>query len=205
MGAAGDVRFEGDTLIVNARPSVQAWEAPIQKALVAHTVRSGDVVVEIGYGLGMASAEIQGRCPRAHWIVEPYPDVFSTNLPRILATSTGVMITRWQDVLQLLRDEVADAIVYDADPELIPDFSGTAADHFLFVKDILQSAPRLLAKGGRLGFIDFSGGLYRYREFAASLKHQSLKLDRYDIKVEPSPGCCYAKEGMGNIIIITKI
>jgi len=53
-------------LLVDHQQIMQSWEALLMEAMVRGACRSGDSVLEIGFGLGISAAEIQRLKPSRH-------------------------------------------------------------------------------------------------------------------------------------------
>jgi len=183
---------------------VEVWEKPIQTILVESMVASDDMVVEIGFGLGMASEVIQRIGPREHWIIEAHHHVLASVLEK-QTLCANLIISPWQTVLPMIMENYFDAIVYDADPDDREAFDGSSEATLKFVSPILTHAIRILKPGGKLGFIDFSGALRNHPEFHAKLTKYNFKLSFVSVPVNAPPKCSYARNQIGDVITIIKL
>lgn len=197
------IKITTDRLLINGVVSVESWERLIQTKLVETIVKPTDVVVEFGYGLGMASEAIQKISPRDHWIIEAHYQVLIPILERKLH-HINFIVSPWQKALPMIKDGSFDAIVYDADPDNISTFDGSADATLEFILPILPNVKRILAPGGRLGFIDFSGVLQTHFDFRSKINSFNLDVEFVSIPVDPPLNCSYAKKGVGNIIKIIR-
>ncbi|MDR5790299.1 hypothetical protein P9281_27515 [Caballeronia sp. LP003] len=192
-------------LQVGSRTSVEGWEAALQRFMVQKAVCRGDRVLEVGYGLGMASAAIRSSAPREHWIIEPYAGVFGLSLTDVLDHVSGILMSRWQELIPLWRDETIDSIIYDADPEHCDSFTGSVEDTFIFARDFVVAAQKILTKNGRIAFIDFSAELQTFKPFLGLLEQNGLRCACHAHFIEPPLGCAYAKTGNSQIVLVSRL
>lgn len=120
---------------------MMSWEDSIMQASAAYVAGNGGNILEIGYGMGIASEYIQSYGPKTHHIIEIHPDIFTA------ATSwakgkrgADIRITEgdWYELQKLISENGPyDGILYDGynDPN-----SYTVIDFLLSV---------LKPKGGR--------------------------------------------------------
>tara|TARA_R100000152_G_C6716003_1_gene142737 strand:- start:56 stop:646 length:591 start_codon:yes stop_codon:yes gene_type:complete len=88
------------------------WEEPIMKKMAELAVNEGDNVLEIGFGMGILSDEIQKRKPKSHTIIECHKDIIP-KLKDWAKEKSNIIIKegRW---LQLVNDlPKYDAILFD--------------------------------------------------------------------------------------------
>ncbi|MFZ2864412.1 MAG: hypothetical protein WA440_06640 [Ignavibacteriaceae bacterium] len=197
------IKFTKDKLIINDNVSVESWERSIQIKLVETIVKPTDVVIELGYGLGMASDAIQKISPREYWIVEKHYEILAQILKKELK-HINFIISSWQKVLPIIQESSFDSIIYDADPNKITSFDGSAIATMEFILPVFPYIRKILKTDGRLGFIDFSGILHTYPDFLKKIEEYDLDFEKIAISVCPSPDCTYAQKGIGNIIKIIK-
>lgn len=78
---AADLTFDADGIYwVNPEDNetyqvMMKWEEPIMKKMAEVCVSENDDVLEIGFGMGILSDEIQKRKPKSHTIVECHKDI----------------------------------------------------------------------------------------------------------------------------------
>jgi predicted methyltransferase len=204
MPSIVNIDEHGD-LIIDGRVSIQSWERELQLALVQYAVNAGDVVMEVGYGLGMASKAIFERRVLQHWIVESHPEVLNENLGFIRDRYTGVLLAPWQELFALINDSSIDALVFDPDPPPSKQFAGTLDDTLAFVSDALQSVARILRKSGRMTFLDFSAQLNRCTSFLEQVESLGLKANLFPMRINPPCRCTYAKAGLIHITQLTRV
>jgi guanidinoacetate N-methyltransferase len=192
---------------------MQSWEAPLMKAMAESVCSVGDNVLEIGYGLGICTSELQKNNPRLHVIVE---------CNRSLATWAR---THWADninkcsivVIQGFWDEVCahgdlsetlllkkfgangfDGIVFDTFP-----FSAEELrrNHFAF----FATANRLLVPGGKLTYFsdEYStmSGVHQRKVREAM---PGCEITHRQVRVSPPPSCEYWSSPEILHVVVTK-
>lgn len=204
MPSTINIDEHGD-LIIAERVSIQSWENYLQQALVKYAVNAGDVVMEVGYGLGMASKAIYERRVLQHWLVEAHPEVINENFGFIRDRYAGVLLAPWQELFPLINGSSIDALVFDPDLPSSKQFSGSLQDTLEFVSDALQSAARILRKSGRMTFLDFSSQLNRCTTFLEHVTSLGFKVSSFPMRIDSPPRCTYTRSGVIHITQLTRV
>ena len=120
---------------------MERWELPAQEALAAAVCPAIALdVLEVGYGLGMASREIQRRKVASHWIIEMHPEIARTARSAPSTEDVVLLVGTWECIIPKLKSCSFDGIVFDGYPFDSCTFNGDehgTADHaepFLFGK-----------------------------------------------------------------------
>lgn len=192
---------------------MQSWEAPLMKAMARGACRENDVTLEIGYGLGICTGELQTIQPRLHVIIECNKWIADTARRthgcQIAAGRVIVVDGFWEDLCKTgilapgnlmphLGIEAFDSIIFDAYPLRTEQLR---KNELLFFKD----ACRLLAGGGR--FTYFSN-----EERTIGQSHQRAIQDAFSdavvcfsrVPVKPWPDCEYWSASEILNIVVTK-
>ncbi len=84
--------------ITNDREVIMLWEQPIMKRCADIVCHNRGDILEIGFGMGICSTEIQKQSPKSHTIVENHPQI----LPELKIWSKNKNVTiiegDWWDV-----------------------------------------------------------------------------------------------------------
>jgi hypothetical protein len=113
---------------------MMSWEDSIMQASAAYVAGNGGNILEIGYGMGIASEYIQSYRPKSHTIVEIHPDIFTaaTNWSKgKRGADIRLMNGDWYDLQKnIAKTGPYDGILYDgySDPN-----SYEVVDFFLSV------------------------------------------------------------------------
>ena len=108
------------------------WEHPIMSASAAYVTQNGGDILEIGFGMGIASGYIQSHSISSHTIVENHPQIISKSREWASGKSNVTIISQsWQEVTASLGR--FDGIFFD-------DFGGEYND--------ISSSLSLLTKSG---------------------------------------------------------
>lgn len=140
------------TVEIMGNPVMEDWQVPYMKELAAVATKNGGVVLELGFGLGIASSFIQSAAGlERHIIVEANADIFKNTLEfaRSAERTTIAIFGFWEEVSNTLRDESIDGILYDTYP-IAPGY--LHAHQFMFA----EHAYRLLKPGGVLSYCNLS-------------------------------------------------
>jgi len=191
-------------LYINGLSIVETWEEPIQKKLALSVgITNNSRILEIGYGLGLCAKTISQQFPQTHILIEAHQEI-AQKAQEEVATIDLVIVKEWQDVVPTLKGNSFDGIIFDSYPLSEGPYNGTSEDTLLFVKDFLTKGERLLKKGGRLSFLDFSCNVHRLAAFEEL--HKNL-FSSFEIREEVLPipdDCSYARGNIGNIVVLLK-
>ena len=90
------------------------WEHPIMSASAAYVTQDGGDILEIGFGMGIASNYIQSHSISSHTIIENHPQIISKSREWANGKSNVTIISQsWADVTGSLS--TYDGIFYDVD------------------------------------------------------------------------------------------
>ena len=192
-------------MVVSGYVSVGAWELECQRMLVKLAVpTSGLSVLEIGYGLGLASTAIQTGCsPALHVTVEANPAVACGALGRRIGNEI-LIVSRWQSIFRHLAVGTFDSIVFDPDPEVPADISWNSSDVANWALPGITSLSPLLRPGGRFGCLDFTNQLLLTSDFSARANELGLAVDSAQVPISPPNDCKYARPGYATVVVATK-
>jgi len=116
---SASLTFYDDKIVVedvnsvhNDREVMMDWEDPIMSASAAYVTEGGGDILEIGFGMGIASDYIQSHSISSHTIVENHPQI----IERANAWASGksnvtIVAQNWYDVKDSLGK--FDGIFYD--------------------------------------------------------------------------------------------
>ncbi len=138
--------FDGDKLKIAGHPVMESWESDYMKTLAGIATENGGDVLEVGYGMGIASSHIREASGLGvHTIIEFHPDVLAKcrkDLGKEIANGEVVLLEGfWEDVTKKLASESFMGILFDTYPLHEENIH---QNHFDFFPD----AFRLLKKGG---------------------------------------------------------
>lgn len=138
----------GDRLTILGHPVMERWEEPYMALLADIATRNGGRILEVGFGMGIASGYIRARRPAEHVIIECNHDVFraAENFARVADGTAGPVQTTplfgfWEDVAPSLSSGSFDGILFDTYPLQLVDVH---RNHYPFFTE----AFRLLRTGG---------------------------------------------------------
>ena len=195
-------RFTNTGLSIGGFSVVETWERPIQRKLCSVASRRGGKILEVGYGMGMASTHIRQSQPQEHWIIEAHPDVAAKARLEV-SQQPGVTLIEdlWQNIVMNFPSRFFDGIVFDAYP-LVGGFDGSTDATLGLIADFLPLAVRILIGGGTLAFVDFS------LEAAAPLSELTVNtftsLKEHVVNVRIPDGCSYASGEVSHVIELTE-
>lgn len=192
-----------ERLIIGKHSVVETWEEPIQFEMARLAAQNGGRILEVGYGLGMASREISRTRPACHWIIEAHP-VVAAKAVNELESGAVVINATWQEIVPSINSDSFDGIVFDAYPLHDEGFDGSTASTCRMVSEFLPSASRLLRRDGIFTFLDLSRGLPTFEAFKrkAELHFNSCHSVMIDLNIPLS--CSYAKGRGGYVISLIK-
>ena len=88
------------------------WEHPIMSASAAYITQGGGDILEIGFGMGIASNYIQSHSISSHTIIDPHPQIVEKAVEWVNGKSNVTIISQsWADVTGSLG--TYDGIFYD--------------------------------------------------------------------------------------------
>ena len=93
--------FSDTKLIVSSSGEnvMMDWEHPIMSASVAYVTQNGGDILEIGFGMGIASGYIQSHSISSHTIIENHPQVIEKLKTWSSGKSNVIIVSRsWQEV-----------------------------------------------------------------------------------------------------------
>jgi guanidinoacetate N-methyltransferase len=149
--ASEPAALDAESLRIEGHPVMEAWEQPYMAALAAAVSFPGARVLEVGFGLGLASRAIQSLCPSEHVIIEANGDVYR-RLVEFAAGAASKVTPRqglWEEVVPTLESASFDGILYDTYPLSAED---QHVHQFAFVRE----AMRLLKPGGKLTYCNLT-------------------------------------------------
>jgi predicted methyltransferase len=191
-------------LYINNFSIVEAWEHPIQERLAKLVcVNDGLVILEIGYGLGFSTKAVHAYNPKLHILIEAHPEIAKTAKIE-LHEMTSIVVGFWEEVINLFKDEVFDGVIFDSYPFSAVPYDGTAEGTFEFIKEFIVAGGRILKKGGRLGFLDFSCKIHSTSEFTGIYENEFNALEVISVPLSIPRECTYARGTSGNVIVLTK-
>jgi len=194
-------------LYIGGFPIVEQWEKPIQEDLAKFTCRGQDrIVLEIGFGLGMAANAVQALQPRQHYILESHIEIAKNAINAFNGLQSPPVVIRaaWEVVLPYLASQRFDAIIFDSYPLVDIPFDGSVEATYNYVKDFLLAAEDLLLPKGRLGFLDFSGLLSAFDPFSNLIKGKFSRAQFIPSSICPPLDCSYANGAVGYVVILEK-
>jgi hypothetical protein len=98
--------------ICNDMEVMMDWESPIMSSSAAYITQNGGDILEIGFGMGIASGYIQSHSISSHTIIENHPQIISKSLEWASGKSNVTLISQsWSDVTGSLSRY--DGIFYD--------------------------------------------------------------------------------------------
>lgn len=150
--AAARFSEQGGSVEIMGNPVMEEWQTPYMKELASIATSNGGVVLEVGFGLGIASSFIQAEGDVAeHIIIEANADIFeeTVKFARAARHTTVPIFGFWEDITKILRDESIDGILYDT----YPIAEGYLHSHqFMFA----EQAYRVLKTGGVMTYCNLS-------------------------------------------------
>lgn len=181
-------KFDNRGLQIGDFEVIQYWEEPCMREMARIASSEHGDVLEIGYGLGLASNYIQEFNVRSHTIIELHPGVFK-RLATWAASKPNVKAIEgaWEDIVSTFQDESFDAILFDAFP-LSPE--ALHKNHF----DFFPHAFRLLRKNGIFTYYS-DEPKYLSGEHQEILLRQFTQVTIKKVAVNPGGTCQYWKEG----------
>ena len=106
--------FSDDKIIVSSSgyEVMMDWEHPIMSASAAYVTQNGGDILEIGFGMGIASGYIQSHSISSHTIVENHPQIIPKAVEWASEKSNVTIVSQsWEDTYSNLGR--FDGIFYD--------------------------------------------------------------------------------------------
>ena len=106
--------FSDDKIIISGSDIqvMMDWEAPIMSASAAYVTQGGGDILEIGFGMGIASNYIQSHSISSHTIIENHPQIIPKAVEWAEGKSNVTIVSQsWYDALDSLG--TYDGIFYD--------------------------------------------------------------------------------------------
>jgi len=196
--ASADFSSNNYSLEIFGNPIIEAWERPYMKKLAEITTSNKGIILEVGWGLGIASSYIQKSKVSEHHIIEANNNVFD-KLSEFSKTAKIKIFKYkglWQDQIKIFKKNFFDGILYDTYPL---NESELHTHQFKFIK----KAYNLLKPNGVLTYCNFTswGNLRKvygndYDMFNLTqipelkkIGFKNIKLNQ--VKVNPPKSCNY--------------
>ena len=106
--------FSDDKITISGSDAqvMMDWEAPIMSASAAYVTQGSGDILEIGFGMGIASGYIQSHSISSHTIIENHPQIISKSREWASGKSNVTIVSQsWADVTGSLG--TYDGIFYD--------------------------------------------------------------------------------------------
>lgn len=182
--------YDAHTLKIAGQSVMADWEQPYMEHLAAIAASRGGIVLEVGYGMGIAASALQARNVDTHVVIECHPDVIArcvgTHRSALASGSMHLMTGYWQDVTPMLAAASIDGILFDTFPISSQEMVGT---HMFF----FEEAYRLLKPGGVLTYFTSEpttlGELHFERLEQAGFERRNISLEV--CPVNPPDDCDY--------------
>lgn len=196
--AEADFDNGNDSLVIFGNPVMESWEKPYMKKLADTACLKGGKVLEVGFGLGIASSFIQQNAIKEHHIIEANQDVFKKLQEFSKQSKVKVFGYQglWQEVITKFEENSFDGILYDTYPINEEELH---IHQFNFIK----TAYKLLKPNGVLTYCNFTswGNLrkeynddYEMFEKTQSDKLTEIgfsKIKLHQVQVAPPESCNY--------------
>ena len=111
---SSSLSFESDKIIITetGEEVMMDWEIPLMSASAAYITEGGGDILEVGFGMGIASNHIQSHSISSHTIVENHPEI----IPKAVEWANGksnvtIVSQSWADVTGSLS--TYDGVFYD--------------------------------------------------------------------------------------------
>lgn len=190
-------------LFIGESTVVEYWEEPIQKKLAELSTKKRGKVLEVGFGLGLASKNIQRFGPKSHFIIEAHPELVKHAVQWHSKNDNVFVISAfWEEVIEHLNGGF-DGIIFDTYPTDGSNFTGGKEETINLIIPFLHYSFSLLNPSGVICFIDFFG-VDENQWLAIADEYKLIYKGRYLTKVEPPQNCHYASKSTSYIIKMTK-
>ncbi|WP_146012707.1 MULTISPECIES: class I SAM-dependent methyltransferase [unclassified Pseudomonas] len=140
-----------EKLEICGHPVMESWESFYMLELAKTASKNGGRILEVGFGLGIASRHIQSFGISEHVIIEANVDVFKTLIEFSKTAEYKVIpiLGKWESVIDLLADEYFDGVLYDTYPL---NEEQMHSHQFAFI----HKAKRIMKSGGRLTYCNLT-------------------------------------------------
>ncbi|MCD4741598.1 MAG: hypothetical protein K8R67_03805 [Desulfobacteraceae bacterium] len=191
------VKIENGALWIGDSLQVSEWEKPFQKKLaqICLNKKEGNIL-EIGYGLGMASNILAAsNIIKSYSLIEAHPQIFSTALNTIgeVANFTGYY-SFWEVVVTKMSPKCFDSILFDAYLPLFDNKADSEYKSSTIKKYLLESLPhfsRILSKEGILVFVDVTNDIEFSAKELLSTNFHKLKKKKVGVVIpDRCPNYC---------------
>jgi len=181
-------KYTQDSLVIAGHPVMESWETDYMKVLADIISKKGGNILEVGYGLGIATNFIMKNGVGKHTVIEFHPDVIKkckeTYYNEIRKGDIKILQGFWEELVPTLKDESFDGILFDT---YALEEEQMHKNHFWFFKE----AFRLLKKGGVLSYYSDEAKNFS-EEHIKKLKDAGFtKIDFKVCKVNPPKDCIY--------------
>jgi len=141
-----NIKITENDLFIGDHQVMQKWQAPMMNELAMIVTENKGDVLEIGFGLGIASDMIQKMGVNSHTIVESHPDIYKKLQDWAHGKSNIRTIkSRWEDLKDL---GFFDAILFDPYPMSEKEFEENWKKDVTYANQGFAFAANHLKKGG---------------------------------------------------------
>ena len=151
--------FSDDKITISGSDAevMMDWEDPIMSASAAYVTQGGGDILEIGFGMGLASGYIQSHSISSHTIIENHPQVIEKLETWATRKSNVTIVSQsWQEVTQSLG--TFDGVFFD-------DYCGE-------YEDISSSLQYLTKSGTKMTF--WNNGNTSSNPIKSDVEHQEI-------------------------------
>ncbi len=181
--------FTKKSLTIAGHPIMERWETNYMKMLAGVVARNGGDILEVGFGLGIASRFIHkyGRV-KSHTIIEFHPDVIKKckemYCKGIKAKRIKILKGLWEDVTPRFPGESFDGILFDVYPLSVDQIHKY---NFFFFKE----GYRLLKKGVVLTYYSSEPKNFSSEHVKKLTEAGFRKINYKTCSVNPPKSCVY--------------
>lgn len=187
-----EVHCDVKELLIGGHQVMQAWQDQLMKRMAELVTAAHGDVLEIGFGLGIASQHIQRSGVRSHTIIEAHPAVLERldDWRRRQARSDIVVLRgRWEEIIDNL--ESYDAIFFDPYPMTQAEFVRHWREGATYAAHFFPVAARHLRPAGVLTYFSNEIDTMSRRHQRALLEHfESIQISVVK-NLKPPPDCQY--------------
>jgi len=177
-------------LIILGESVMEDWETPYMQVLARIAAEKGGTILELGFGMGIASRFIQEYNIVKHIIIEANRHV--AEMARKFAASSvcevEILEGFWEDLIETIPDNSIDGILFDTYPLEVAELY---QNHFKF----FPFAYKKLKMGGVFTYysdeIDGFSEVHLRNLLSAGFKQANITSEV--VPISPPPGCVYWK------------